>query len=252
MTITIGSLDLSALNNLYDETQYFWFESSAQPWGAGAHVTLYPQSEFTTSTHANYLKGQNILINTDGFSLRNGTLPMMTLDNDSLDFNVVNTTTGTYETTATFTATSARIGAITNGQSRTEISSTGIDFIRRDTTDVNLAHIGYDTGTAQSGTATAPYYTLGSRSADSTIGNYSMAEGRDAIASGYISHAEGTKTTASGNCSHAEGNYTTASGNDSHAEGNITKASGNRSHAEGWSTTESGNYSHAEEMIHLR
>ena len=72
----MGSLDLGALNNLYDETQYFWFESSAQPWGAGAHVTLYPQSEFTTSTHANYLKGQNILINTDGISIRNGLLPM--------------------------------------------------------------------------------------------------------------------------------------------------------------------------------
>ena len=249
MTTTMGSLDLSALNNLYDETQYFWFESSAQPWGAGAHVTLYPQSEFTTSTHANYLKGQNILMNTDGFSLRNGTLPMMTLDNDSLDFNVVNTTTGTYETTATFTATSARIGANTNGQTRTEISPSGIDFIRKNdstSTDYTLAHIGYGTGTAQSGTATAPYYTLGERSINSTIGNYSMAEGRDVISSGYVSHAEGTKTKASGNFSHAEGNYTTASGNDSHAEGNITKASGNDSHAEGWSTTASGNYSHAE------
>lgn len=102
MAQAIGSLDLSTLNNLYDETQYFWFESSAQPWGAGAHVTLYPQSEFTTSTHANYLKGQNILMNTDGFSIRNGTLPMMTLDNDSLDFNVIDTTNQTYTNVASF------------------------------------------------------------------------------------------------------------------------------------------------------
>lgn len=121
----MGSLDLGALNNLYDETQYFWFESSAQPWGAGAHVTLYPQSEFTTSTHANYLKGQNILINTDGISIRNGLLPMMTLDNDSLDFNVVDTTNGTYTNVASFGET-IRIGQ--QGQSRLELSNSQFDF----------------------------------------------------------------------------------------------------------------------------
>lgn len=124
MTTTMGSLDLSALNNLYDETQYFWFESSAQPWGAGAHVTLYPQSEFTTSTHANYLKGQNILMNTDGFSLRNGTLPMMTLDNDSLDFNVIDTLNQTYTNVASFGATSSRIGK--EASSHVNITSNGL------------------------------------------------------------------------------------------------------------------------------
>lgn len=121
----MGSLDLGALNNLYDETQYFWFESSAQPWGAGAHVTLYPQSEFTTSTHANYLKGQNILINTDGISIRNGLLPMMTLDNDSLDFNTIDTTNGTYTNVASFGAVT-RIGEIDNN--RVEIDTTKIQF----------------------------------------------------------------------------------------------------------------------------
>ncbi len=207
MTTTIGSLDLSALNNLYDETQYFWFESSAQPWGAGAHVTLYPQSEFTTSTHANYLKGQNILMNTDGFSLRNGTLPMMTLDNDSLDFNVVNTTAGTYETTATFTATSARIGAIANGQSRTEITSSGIDLIRRNNygTDYILSHNGYGTVTNSSGTTTTgAYVTFFGTPSGYTPGLYSFSAG-SAWARGYHSTAFGDSVTADGRSSFVAG-----------------------------------------------
>ena len=84
------------------------------------------------------------------------------------------------------------------------------------------------------------------RKADTTIGNYSFAEGRDTTASGTYSHAEGFYATASGNYSHAEGNTTTASGMTSHAEGNTTTASGDFSHAEGSSTIASGDYSHAE------
>ena len=107
MAQTIGSLDLNAFSDLYsDSTQYFWFESNASAtYGAGAHVTLVPDTSFISNP-----TGQNILMNTDGFSIRNGLLPMMTLDNDSLDFNVVDTTAGTYVATATFTATGAQIG----------------------------------------------------------------------------------------------------------------------------------------------
>lgn len=112
MAKTIGSFDLASLKNLRDDvTQYFWFESnSSSAWGSGAHVTLYPESQFTNPSHANYMKGQNIIMNTDGFSIRNGGLPMMVLDNDSLDFNVVDTTDGTYTNVASFGATSAQIG----------------------------------------------------------------------------------------------------------------------------------------------
>ncbi len=39
----------------------------------------------------NNLTVKNILINADGVSIRNGLLPLMTLDNDSLDFNIINT-----------------------------------------------------------------------------------------------------------------------------------------------------------------
>ena len=97
--------------------------------------------------------------------------------------------------------------------------------------------------------ATDPVFTgtfSQNRKADSTIGDYSHAEGQDTIASGNASHAEGGNTTASGVESHAEGGNTTASGVDSHAEGNRTKASAFASHAEGSSTTASGNNSHAE------
>ena len=59
--------------------------------------------------------GQNILINTDGISIRNGLLPMMTLDNDSLDFNVVDTTNGTYTNIASFGSTT-RIGSLTTSR----------------------------------------------------------------------------------------------------------------------------------------
>ena len=98
------------------------------------------------------------------------------------------------------------------------------------------------------------------RKADSTIGDYSHAEGQNTTASGGRSHAEGNSTTASGNYSHAEGDSTTASedsshaegcasiasGDYSHAEGAWAKAFGRVSHAEGWGTKASGSNSHAE------
>lgn len=99
MATTIGSLDLNALNDLYsDSTQYFWFESdSTATYGAGVHITLSPSATFMSNP-----TGQNILINTDGISIRNGLLPMMTLDNDSLNFNTIDTENGTFTNVASF------------------------------------------------------------------------------------------------------------------------------------------------------
>ena len=124
MTITIGSLDLNTFNNLYsDSNQYFWFESdSSATHGAGAHVTLVPDTTFISNP-----TGQNILMNIDGFSVRNGLLPMMTLGNDSLDFNVVDATTGTYVTTATFSSTGSQIGKQNNNHMTIDYDS--IDFL---------------------------------------------------------------------------------------------------------------------------
>ena len=240
MATTIGSLDLNAFSDLYsDSTQYFWFESNASAtYGAGAHVTLVPDTSFISNP-----TGQNILMNTDGFSIRNGLLPMMTLDNDSLDFNVVDTTAGTYTTTATFTATGAQIGQ--NGGAHSIIDADGQRFYASDGT-TQLANIGYGEGEAQTGTTIAPYYTFGTRASNSTVGNYSMAEGYSMTASGAYSHAEGYYTIASGKYSHAEGNSTIANMANSHAEGHSTTASGVDSHAEGLYTTASGDSSHAE------
>ena len=87
------------------------------------------------------------------------------------------------------------------------------------------------------------------RLADSTVGNYSTAEGSETEASGEYSHAEGADAIASGKGSHAEGYCTTAIGNYSHAEGQNTIASGEDSHAEGYYTTASGIGSHTEGSI---
>ena len=123
MATATGSLDLKSLNNLRDDvTQYFWFNSDSPvpSYGNGVHITLSPQTTFASNP-----SGQNILINTDGISIRNGVLPMMVLDNDSLDFNVIDTTNSTYTNVASFGVTS-RIGEQNNN--RIELDTTKIQF----------------------------------------------------------------------------------------------------------------------------
>jgi hypothetical protein len=126
MAQTIGSLDLNAFSDLYsDSTQYFWFEGNASAtYGAGAHVTLVPDTTFINNP-----TGQNILMNTDGFSIRNGLLPMMTLDNNSLDFNIVNTSAGTCATMAMFGANGSQIGVI--GESHLKMDYRSMTFVDR-------------------------------------------------------------------------------------------------------------------------
>lgn len=127
MAQTIGSLDLNAFSDLYsDSIQYFWFEGNASAtYGAGVHITLSPDTSFIANP-----SGQNILMNTDGISLRNGLLPMMVLDNDSLDFNMIDTTNNTYDNVASF-GLQTRIGRNETGYSRILIdpSSDNVDLI---------------------------------------------------------------------------------------------------------------------------
>lgn len=127
MTTTIGSLDLNTFNDLYsDSNQYFWFEpNSSATYGAGVHITLSPDTSFIANP-----SGQNILMNTDGINLRNGLLPMMVLDNDSLDFNMIDTTSSTYTNMATL-GLQTRIGRNETGYSRILIdpSSDNVDLI---------------------------------------------------------------------------------------------------------------------------
>ena len=112
--------------------------------------------------------------------------------------------------------------------------------------EVTIAHLGYGEGNAQSGTAEAPYYTLGIRKSGADIGNYSVVEGEENEASYYCAHAEGYETEASGVASHAEGSLTKATNSYDHAEGYSTTASGGASHSEGDTTTASGINAHAE------
>lgn len=119
------------------------------------------------------------------------------------------------------------------------------------------------------------------RKADTTIGDYSFAEGSNTIASENYTHSEGVNTAAIGRSSHAEGSnlefsnryntiitedprkvevYDTATGDfinitvegsqafglNSHAEGCSTLAYGKNSHTEGYHSVAQANESHAE------
>lgn len=135
-----------------------------------------------------------------------------------------------------------RIGE-TNGRN-TQIDTNGLKVFDG---SVIIGQIGYGTAKNKDGKyQPAPYYTLGARKSESTVGAFSMAEGVAAEASGTNSHAEGWSCIASAFTSHAEGSGCTASGNYSHAEGEYSKASNDCSHAEGLGCTASGTNSHAE------
>lgn len=84
------------------------------------------------------------------------------------------------------------------------------------------------------------------RKPETTIGDYSFAEGWQTTASAAYSHAEGKLTSALAYAAHAEGWETTASIKASHAEGWQTSASEVAAHAEGDRTTASKYYAHAE------
>lgn len=130
----------------------------------------------------------------------------------------------------------------------TDIDSNGLRVYGGDGTN-QLANIGYGEGNAQNGgTATEPYYTLGTRSIEQgeRVGNFSVAEGENVEARGYASHGEGHETQAIGAMSHAEGSYSIATGQASHAEGSGGTASGTAAHKEGSGGTASGFASHAE------
>ena len=87
---------------------------------------------------------------------------------------------------------------------------------------------------------TAPYFTFGTRFANSNIGIGSASFGDHNKATGIFSLAEGTVCESSGFDSHAEGFETVASGSHAHAEGQETVASGTNSHAGGSNSIASG------------
>ena len=111
-----------------------------------------------------------------------------------------------------------------------------------------IAHLGYGPGSdSGGGTSNAPYYTLGERLANSTVGNFSVASGLDADANGYCSYVEGIHNASNGDVCHAEGWYNTANGFASHVEGQENTAD-NGSHAEGYHGSATGIYSHTQNL----
>ena len=282
MTTTIGSVDLNALSDLYnDANQYFWFEGDASAtYGAGVHVTLVPDTSFVSNP-----TGQNILMNTDGISIRNGLLPMMTLDNDSLDFNVINTTTGTYNNVASFGSTAIVIGEEAkanlhltfNSLSMVDKDGTkffevgdarnvyGIDTKRHvDTVTVNSAGSATTTVESNISSIVSVYVNFVELSSSNysfsgktvTINNLTPNSERTieityttTDSAGYLTLGKRDSSGNTGNYSVAEGYNVISSGYCSHAEGNDATASGYYSHAEGNNTTASGESSHAEGRV---
>ena len=279
MTTTIGSVDLNALSDLYnDSNQYFWFESNSDAtYGAGVHITLSPDTSFVANP-----SGQNVLVNTDGISFRNGLLPMMTLDNDSLDFNVINATTGTYNNVASFGSTAIVIGE--EAKANLHLTFNNLSMVDKDGTKFfevgdnrnadGIAIVKYtktvsvdSTGSATV-TVNSNISSIVSVYADSvqlSSSKYSFS-GKTVTINGLTSNSKKaikiTYTTTEstvyltfgkrdslgniGSYSVAEGYNVISSAFCSHAEGNSTTASGLESHAEGNSTTASGSDSHAE------
>lgn len=94
-----------------------------------------------------------------------------------------------------FYGDTARIGKDASGASRTTIAPSGMQILRKvGTTDKVLANIGYGSGTSESGTADAPYYSFGTRTG--SVGNYSFTTGLSNTASGYCSFAGGENCQA--------------------------------------------------------
>ncbi|MBI2235153.1 MAG: tail fiber domain-containing protein, partial [Micavibrio aeruginosavorus] len=88
-------------------------------------------------------------------------------------------------------------------------------------------------------------YVSGTQWDNASIGDYSVAMGRNTTASGFVSTAMGQLTTANNANSTAMGFGTTASGVNSTAMGQNTTASGDNSTATGSSTAASGSWSTA-------
>lgn len=196
-----------------DTDQHFWFTETGTD--TGAHITEATQEDFLADPTNG---GGNLLARSNGIAVRDGLSEL-----------------------ASFAANGAQIGQ-TSG-AHTTIGSSGMQVYKDASTQ--LANIGYGEGQGQTGTAEAPYYSMGVRGSGG-VGNYSMAEGHSTRASGFCSHAEGDTAHADGWAAHAEGAFCTARENYSHAEGYVTYAYGEASHAEGSGAKASGYASHAQ------
>ena len=227
--------------------------------------------------------GQNILINSSGVQIRKGTLPMMNLDNDSLDFNTIDVVNNTYKNIASFGETT-RIGY--NNETKMVLSSNSFDMV--DVNGLSISHIGNPTNQLlldvffYDSTQTDPNIFVLSEEPttiekvtinDEETTNYTLHDlnqvtindtltDDDKISITYKFAGEASYYTFGyrkdgggedeeqyftvGQYSFAAGCYLSATGTASHAEGYNTEAKGHSSHAEGHETIAWQDHAHAE------
>ena len=169
------------------------------------------------------------------------------------------------------------IGKNASGNSRSELSSSGMQIYRNDGgTDTQIANLGYGIGnTTADEMGNAPYYTFGTRkttatpySSSNTYAYGDLCVYNDKVyvciidietpeawtsshwklSIGNYSVAEGSETLAFGAYSHTEGYNTIAGHRGCHAEGIETLAWTPAAHAEGWKTQAVGQYTHAQNV----
>ena len=167
------------------------------------------------------------------------------LSRDASGFMVANMTgamiytPGTVPTGVINAFISASAFQVRDGQ--TVLASYGTEAAIYTKDGTELAHFGYAEGKTASGTTyIRPYYTFGTRTRGTDIGNYSLAAGVSVEASGYGAVAMGRYSRATGILAVAMGDSTEASGDGSTAIGYDTTASGLASTALGDRTTASG------------
>lgn len=125
--------------------------------------------------------------------------------------------------------------AIRNGLTELLTLNSG-GMVVRSVDGVVISHLGYGDTWAPQGVEQGPYFSFGTRdagSAGTSIGMYSMVNGKDNSATGYAAHAEGVSSSASGDWSHAEGREARAMAPASHAEGEGTIAAAPDQHVAG-------------------
>lgn len=236
--------------------QHFWHRSTdpnGDGAGTGAFITDEEQDDFLTAAASGFADYdpstkpyRNVLMNSLGFLIREALHNLASFTQSAVSFF-----DGSGNVTASFGSGGAVVGMVADGESRTEIATSGLHVYQRvNGADTSIADLGYGLGNdGGGGTANAPYYSLGTRMGQ--IGNWSVAEGYGNTASHYASHAEGYATNATGFASHAEGQYSLASGEYAHAEGYYTKATNDECHAEGSFSEANGMFSHAQNLYTL-
>lgn len=192
--------------------------SNSAYWAAGATVNFYYDGTYyqvaSTPVYASEVtvgnpNSYNAYIGNAAFQIRNGS--------------------------SVYTQVDANGMLVQNGASNKKFLQSGTDGLHVYNGSVTeVAVLGYASGTAASGTASAPYFSLGTRSG--TIGNWSGSFG-SGTASGYMSFIQGYNNTASNLYTMARGYECTASGTRSFSCGYKCTASGTDSIAMGSNCT---------------